>query len=96
MGTGITQFIRHPYKCASYCLTSPNGHPDHLKQNYLIDIIVPGVDDGPTISSPWTRNFEAVFNSLRRPVNDNERQVDSRLPGARAAGVEDEEEDPAE
>ena len=84
---------RHDFIYAnSDALDSPDGHPNHLKQKYLIDIIVPGVDGGPTIPSPWTDNFEAVFNSLQRPVKDNERQVDDRLPGARAAGVEDEEE----
>lgn len=84
---------RHEFIFArSEDLDSPADHPEHLKQNYLIDVIVPEIDNAPTIQSPWTRDFEAVFNSLRHPANTSERQVDERQPGARAAGVEDEEE----
>ena len=55
--------------------------------------MVPTVDREPTLTAPWTRNFVVVFESLRNPVNDADRQVDTRAPGARAAGVDGVEEE---
>jgi hypothetical protein len=72
-------------------LESPEDYPDHLKQNYLIDILVPGVDTEPIIRPPWTRDFDVVFNRLAEPVRDQDRQVDTRAPGQREVGVEEDD-----
>ncbi len=77
-------------------LESPEDYPDHLKQNYLIDILVPGVDTEPTIRPPWTRDFEVAFSRLSAPVRDEDRQVDSRPPGLREVEVDLEEADSEE
>jgi len=66
-------------------LESPPAHTDHLKQNYLIDIMVPGVDKTPTLPLPWTRDFDAVFRALKGPINGTEMQIDERKPGEREA-----------
>lgn len=68
--------------------------PEHLRQNYILDIVVPGVDDGPDIPAPWTRDIDSVFGRLEVPCRDCDRQVDNRAFGARADGVDaDESED---
>lgn len=73
-------------------LESPPAHADHLKQNYLIDIMVPGVDKSPTLPSPWTRDFDRVFRALKRPIDAAEMQIDERKPGEREAEELEEEE----
>jgi hypothetical protein len=87
--TGRHEFIYAP----SGELPSPAGHPDHLKQNYLIDIVVPGVDTEPTLPRPWTRDFASVFKKLKNPVSPNEMQVDQRKPGEREGQLESNEVD---
>lgn len=81
--TGRHEFIY----ASSQALEAADKDPDHLKQNYIIDIVVPTVDSEPTLTTPWTRDFVALFESLRNPVNEADRQVDTRAPGARAAGL---------
>lgn len=68
---------------ASKALASPPKYPDHLKQNYLIDILVPTVDREPTIPRPWSLDFEKVFVSLTNPINERDMQKDKRGPGER-------------
>ncbi|MCJ7631261.1 hypothetical protein MUP77_02500 [Candidatus Bathyarchaeota archaeon] len=70
-------------------LTSPVGHPDHLKQNYIIDILVPTVREVPNIRTPWNVDFNSVFGSLSSPVSEADMQIDTRKPGAREAGIEE-------
>lgn len=60
----------------------------HLKQNYLIDILVPGVPGEVLLPPPWSRDFDEIFRGLKKPVQESDRQVDDRQPGARAAGVD--------
>ncbi|MGH9892356.1 MAG: hypothetical protein ACREA0_10305 [bacterium] len=86
--TGKHEFIY----ASSDALEAAEQDPAHLKQNYLIDIMTPTVDREPTLAAPWTRDFVTVFKSLRHPVIEADRQVDTRAPGARAPGVEGEEE----
>lgn len=82
--TGRHEFIFVP----SDELESSAGHRDHLKQNYLIDILVPDVDREPILPAPWSRDFISIFNRLRNPVIEETRQVDRRAPGEREAGIE--------
>jgi len=77
--TGTHDFIF----AASKDLESPSKHSDHLKQNYLIDIMVPGVDAHPQIPPPWTRDFDKVFQSLDNPIKESDMQRDERKPGER-------------
>jgi hypothetical protein len=72
---------------SSEALPPAEGHPEHLKQNYLLDIVVPGADDAPTFSKPWTKDFNAVFRTLKNPVKESEMQPDERKAGEREAEV---------
>lgn len=63
------------------------SHPEHLQQNYIVDIVVPGVDDEPAIAHPWYRDFDAVYDRLRDPIDPAQMQVDERQPGEREAEV---------
>jgi len=84
---------RHEFVFASSArLESPPKHPDHLKQNYIIDILVPGFDTIPTLPAPWTLDFESLFRTLTNPVKRNEMQVDERRPGEREAEEEESDE----
>jgi hypothetical protein len=83
--TGKHEFIF----ASSSELAAPQGHPDHLKQNYLIDIIVPTVDERPTLRKPWTGNFNEAFARLDNPISEKDMQVDTRQPGRREVGIED-------
>ena len=65
------------------------GYPDHLKQNYIIDVLVPTIRDVPNIRTPWNVDFATVFDSLGDPVNEGDMQIDTRKPGAREAGIEE-------
>jgi hypothetical protein len=70
-------------------LASPIDHPKHLKQNYLIDVLIPTIHETPNIRIPWTRDFNVAFDNLDNPVELEDMQVDDRKPGERAAGIED-------
>jgi hypothetical protein len=79
---------RHEFIFAPTRLLPPaDKFPQHLKQNYLIDILVPGVDEKPVLPSPWTWNFNAVFDKLTKPVAAKDMQVDHRKPGEREGEV---------
>lgn len=86
--TGKHEFIF----ASSGDLASPSRYPDHLKQNYIIDILVPTVNEVPNIRRPWAIDFTSIFDSLSNPVNEKDMQIDTRKPGAREAGIEDIEE----
>lgn len=63
------------------------SHPDHLQQNYIVDIVVPGADEEPVIVHPWSRDFDTVFDRLTNPIDPSQMQVDERQPGEREAEV---------
>lgn len=55
------------------------GSPEHLYQNYTIDILVPGVKDRPRIQYPWYDDFERCVNEtspVYLPIDPT--QVDHR------------------
>ncbi len=83
--TGKHEFIY----AASADLESPKKHPEHLKQNYIIDILIPTVNEIPTLRKPWTRDFNQVFDGLTDPVREKDMQIDERKPGGRQAGIVD-------
>jgi hypothetical protein len=72
---------------AAQSLEPAESNSSHLKQNYLIDIMIPTVDDEPNLVSPWTRDFSKLFDSLQHPVKLAEMQADLREPGEREADV---------
>src|SRR5207249_3343858 len=86
--TGTHEFVF----ASSRALAPAESHPEHLKQNYLLDIVVPGADNAPTIPKSWTRDFTEVFRTLKHPVKAAEKGIDSRKPGEREA--EEPEEQP--
>lgn len=83
--TGKHEFIF----ASSAGLASPESHPDHLKQNYIVDILVPTVSETPNFRRPWTKDFDQIFDTLDNPVREEDMQVDTRRPGEREAGIED-------
>ncbi len=59
----------------SHSPTSPN----HLYQNYIIDIIVPGIKDELVISHPWYTNIEECIKQTNpKKVEYDESQIDYR------------------
>ena len=67
-----------------YIFTDPNdlesseGHPEHLKQNYVVDIVLEGIRSEPIIRPPWHRNILDVWDDNKRPVRKEDRQIDTR------------------
>lgn len=77
---------RHDFLfAASGELEASPKNASHLKQNYLIDLLVPGVDQHPDPASPWHLDLRVVFNGLTNPVSIKDMQVDERPPGRREA-----------
>lgn len=59
----------------SHSPTSPN----HLYQNYIIDIIVPGVKDELVIKHPWYKDIDECINLTHpKQVEFDESQIDYR------------------
>lgn len=50
----------------------------HLQQNYIIDILIPDENKQLTIPTPWSEDFNFIFNSLGRPINKSKMRVDER------------------
>jgi len=44
----------------------------------LIDILVPGVKENPTVSPPLSYDFSKVFRTLLKPINPSDMQIDAR------------------
>ncbi len=51
---------------------------NHLKQNYIIDILFKNKKERPKIKHPWTFDFDAVFKTLKSPVKKSDMQADER------------------
>ncbi len=61
--------------CISHSPTSPN----HLYQNYIIDIIIPSIKDELTISHPWYEDInECIEKTTPKTVEYDETQIDYR------------------
>lgn len=68
-------FVFADAKQLSHSPTSPN----HLYQNYLIDIIIPGKKDCLNIKKPWYTSIEELLsNSTPARVKFDESQIDYR------------------
>lgn len=73
--TGKHEFVfMNPDKIA-HSPTSPN----HLYQNYIIDVIIPGIKDELTIKEPWYTDIEECIEKTNpKIVKYDETQIDYR------------------
>ena len=73
--TGKHEFVFMNPDCISHSPSSPN----HLYQNYIIDIIIPGIKDEVTIKHPWYSNIdECIAKTKPRKVKYDASQIDYR------------------
>lgn len=74
--TGKHEFVFMNSDQISHSPTSPN----HLYQNYTIDMLIPGVKDEPVIQLPWYRDFEQCVRDTSPKYRSIDRsQVDYRV-----------------
>jgi hypothetical protein len=59
-------------------LDSARGYAEHLKQNYVVDILLEGVRSEPVIRPPWHKSIMGIWDERKRPVTKEDRQVDTR------------------
>lgn len=60
-------------------ISSSPGYPNHLYQNYLIDIIIPGIKDRLEIKYPWFEDIDSCIHATNpRSVDYDETQLDHR------------------
>jgi hypothetical protein len=73
--TGKHEFVFMNPDCISHSPTSPN----HLYQNYIIDVLIPGVKDELDINHPWYRNIDDCIKQTRpKTVEYDSTQIDYR------------------
>lgn len=73
--TGKHQFVFMNPDKISHSPSSPN----HLYQNYIIDVIVPGIKDELEIKYPWFLTIDScISNSNPKKVEYDESQIDFR------------------
>ena len=73
--TGKHEFVFMNPDCISHSPTSPN----HLYQNYIIDVLIPGVKDELDIKHPWYRNIDDCINKTNpKKVEYDATQIDYR------------------
>ena len=62
-------------------ISSSPEYPNHLYQNYIIDIIIPGKKDELVINYPWFENVQDCIDVTKpRTVERDESQLDYRTP----------------
>ncbi len=61
-------------------ISSSPEYPNHLYQNYIIDIIIPGKKDNLEINYPWFENIQDCIATNPRTVERDESQLDYRTP----------------
>lgn len=70
---------KHQFIFANPKLLQPSGSDkNHLQQNYIVDILVKTIKEEPKPVVPWTNNFDEVFSTLKKPVNEKDMQIDER------------------
>ncbi|NLX01351.1 MAG: hypothetical protein GXY40_02350 [Syntrophomonadaceae bacterium] len=58
---------------------SPSS-PEHLYQNYIIDVIIPGLKDRPVIKYPWYSDIDELIKNTNPSVRQlDESQLDNRI-----------------
>ena len=74
-------------------ISSSPKYPNHLYQNYIIDVIIPGVKNELSINYPWFENIdECICSTNPRKVIYDESQLDFRSIEAIIADAENDEE----
>ena len=60
------------------CMNHSPGSPEHLYQNYIVDILVPGVKDTPIIAPPWYQKIDEALRTdpVRHEIDES--QIDDR------------------
>ena len=61
-------------------ISSSPEYPNHLYQNYIIDIIIPGKKDELVINYPWFESIQDCMNTNPKVVERDETQLDFRTP----------------
>ncbi len=59
-------------------ISSSPKYPNHLYQNYIIDVIIPGIKDELIISAPWYENIDECITTKPKTVQRDESQLDYR------------------
>ena len=75
MRTGKHEFVFMNSKKISHSPLSP----EHLYQNYIIDILIPGKKDRPVIQEPWFNDIDKCIRKTKpsyRKIRDS--QIDKR------------------
>lgn len=73
--TGKHEFVFMNSDCISHSPTSPH----HLYQNYVIDVLIPGVKDEVNIRHPWYKSIdECIKKTNPKKVKYDPTQIDYR------------------
>lgn len=73
--TGVHKFVFMNPEKISHSPTSPN----HLYQNYIIDILIPGIKDELVIKHPWYDDLdECILKTAPKTVEYDASQIDYR------------------
>lgn len=60
-------------------LESSKGHEDHIKENYIIDILLKGVRSRPVLRPPWFGTLKEIWDDQKKPVRPADMQIDTRV-----------------
>ena len=78
----VDNFLRtgkHEFLFASPKDLPPSeNHPNHLKQNYVIDVLVDGKKETVSTQHPWHWELDEIWNESKNPIKEQEMQVDTR------------------
>ena len=59
-------------------LAPSKGHPQHLQQNYVIDILLQGKKEYLSIEPPWYWKLDQIFDDSKVPIDEKDMQIDRR------------------
>lgn len=72
--TGLHEFIFARPKD----LPTAEGYPEHLRQNYVIDVLLAGKKEKVTIQPPWYRDLDEIFDETKEPIREEDMQINER------------------
>lgn len=74
-------------------ISSSPKYPNHLYQNYIIDVIIPGIKNELSINYPWFEDInECIYKTNPRTVEYDESQLDFRTIDAIIADAKNDDE----
>jgi hypothetical protein len=59
-------------------LPSAEGYPEHLQQNYVIDILLYNKKEDVVIQPPWHKSLDEIFDETKEPIKVKEMQINDR------------------